>query len=286
MWLGIVSDVCFFIFRGRPRRKDWNHSSLGGYLVKPVFQVAAGMWTCKAHGHSPTQRGQKADRGCLWGCRKLLQQPGLPGCASPAPRALSCCKGQPSVQIAGVVLQVCPQPNAPKCQPVARPAQLLCKQLISDLGAVWEPYFLFMSRLIALLWVLRPWASFHSSSISSLWAPKLSSGICHELKWKCLSVNTATMKYVHLSTWGLGLWAWWPKATLIQIWPLVWQSVFLLSLTKNSSIFHRSIGIFLIVAKRCRWMFILSTEDNLQAPDSKQLQAVVVFFNSLAHKVW
>lgn len=108
-------------------------------------------------------------------------------------------EGKPSVQVAWVALQVCPQPNAPKCQPVARPAQLLCIQLISDLAAVWEPYLLFMSRLIALLWVLRPWASFHSSSVSSLKAPKLSSGICHELKWKCLFVNTVTTKYIHLS---------------------------------------------------------------------------------------
>lgn len=68
--------------------------------------------------------------------------------------ALSCCKGEPRVQIARVVLQVCPQPNAPKCQPVARPAQLLCMQLISDLAAVWEPYLQLVSRLIALLWVL------------------------------------------------------------------------------------------------------------------------------------
>lgn len=52
----------------------------GSYLVKPVFQVAAGMWTCKAHGHSPTQRGQKAEKGCL-GMPVGLQE------AAPATRA-------------------------------------------------------------------------------------------------------------------------------------------------------------------------------------------------------
>lgn len=202
----------FFIFRERPEGRIEIRLVPGGYLVKPVFQVAAGMWTCKAHGRSPTQRGQMAEKrslcGCRLCCRKLLQQPDLPGCASPPPLALSCCKGEPSFPIAPVVLQVCP---------VARPAQLPCIQLISDLAAVWEPYLLYMSRVTALLWVLWPWASFHSSSISSLRAPKSSSGICHELKWKCLSVNTATMKYIHLSAWGLGLWAWWRKATLIPV---------------------------------------------------------------------
>lgn len=213
-----LSLMCVFLSsEGGPEGRIEIRLIPGGYLVKPVFQVAAGIWTYKAHGHSPTQRGQMAEKGCLCGCRKLLQQPGLPGCASPPPCALGCCKGEPSVQITGVVSQVCPQPNAPKCQAVARQTQLLCIKLISDWAAVWEPYLLFMSILIALLWVLWPWASFHSSSISSLWAPKSSSGIFHELKWKCLSVNTATMKYVHLSAWGLGLWAWWTKATLILI---------------------------------------------------------------------
>lgn len=211
----------FFIFRGRPEGRIEIRLVPGGYLVKPVFQVAAGMRTCKPHGHNPTQRGQMAEKRCLCGCRlccrKLLQQPDLPGCAKPPPLALGCWKGEPSVQIARVVLQVCPQPNAPKCQPVAKPAQLLCIQLISDLAAVWEPYLLYMSRVIALLWVLWPWASFHSSSISSLRAPKSSSGICHELKMK-----VSFCKYCHNEVhsplrWGLGLWAWWRKATLILV---------------------------------------------------------------------
>lgn len=260
----------FYLQREAQKEGLKSDSSLGVTWLNLCFRWQLGCGPAR-HMAIVQPKGDKRQRrdawGCLWGCRKLLQQPGLPGCASPPPRALSCCKGEPSVQIAGVVLQVCPQPNAPKCQPVARPAQLLCIQLISDLAAVWEPYLLFMSRLIALLWVLRPWASFHSSSISTLWAPKLSSGICHELKWKCLSVNTATMKYVHLSAWGLGLWAWWTKATLILILAPCMTICVFLSLTKNNSIFHRSIGIFLIVAKRCGWMFILSPEDNLQAPD-------------------
>jgi len=37
-------------------------------------------------------------------------QPG----ASPPVLSLSCFKGEPSVRIARVVLQICPQPNAPK----------------------------------------------------------------------------------------------------------------------------------------------------------------------------
>lgn len=60
------------------------------------------------------------------------------------------------------------------------------------------------------------------------------------------------------------------------------KSAFLLSFTKNNSIFHRSTGIFLIVAKSCGWMFILSLEeDNTQAPDSSR-----VFLKSQAHKAW
>lgn len=58
----------FFIFRARPEERIEIRLIPGGYLVKPVFQVAAGMWACKAHGHSPAQRGQMAEEGCLCGC--------------------------------------------------------------------------------------------------------------------------------------------------------------------------------------------------------------------------
>lgn len=107
-----------FVPGERPEGRTETSLILGGRLVNPLFLGCRP--TCKACRHSPNQQGRVAESRCLCycrlHCRKMLWKPGNQTCqpgASPPPLSLSWSEGEPSVWTAWVVLQICPQPNAP-----------------------------------------------------------------------------------------------------------------------------------------------------------------------------
>lgn len=82
---GLFLMSVFLSSEGGQKEGLKSDSTLGVICSRSNWDVdLQGTWTC----HSPTQRGQMTEKGHLCGCRKLLQQPGLPDCAWPPPLAL------------------------------------------------------------------------------------------------------------------------------------------------------------------------------------------------------
>lgn len=118
-WCGcerMVSDVCLLSLERDQTGGLKPASSLGVVWLNLCIQLGRRPARCVDTAQTSGGKWQRRDACVAAGCTRgscSSNQTYRAG-ASPLPLSQSCFKGEPNVRIARVILQICPQPNAPK----------------------------------------------------------------------------------------------------------------------------------------------------------------------------